>query len=238
MGIDDPFFFRSDDEMIEASMDWTNPALQGITLDEVKAKGYVRLNLQSPDDWAPHREGAFPTPSGKCEFKSSMAAGGNFVVPLFRQGHGGDQSGEPVDPLPRYIPPRENPRTAPDLAGRYPLSLISPKSHAFLNSNYGNLPAQTALGGEEQVVIMHPDDAAQRGLVAGSPIRVFNDRGSFEAFVTVSSELMSGLVVAPSGYWQRSNRKGGTVHQVTAPAYADLGRAPTFSDVLVEVAAA
>ena len=74
-----------------------------------------------------------------------------------------------------------------------------------------------------------------RGIVAGAPIRVFNDRGSFEAFATVSSDVMPGVVVAPSGYWQRSNRKGATVHALTPPAFADLGRAPTFSDVLVQV---
>jgi anaerobic selenocysteine-containing dehydrogenase len=126
-------------------------------------------------------------------------------------------------------------RTAPALAARYPLSLISPKSHAFLNSNYGNLPAQTAQAGEEQSVVLHPDDAAHRGIVAGAPIRVFNDRGSFEAYATVSSDVMQGVVVAPSGYWQRSNRKGATVHALTPPAFADLGRAPTFSDILVQV---
>ena len=77
--------------------------------------------------------------------------GGNFVVPLFRQGYNGDQDGTPVDALPHYIPPNENPQTTPALAKRYPLSLITPKSHAFLNSNYGNLPAQTLqAGGEEQ----------------------------------------------------------------------------------------
>ena len=122
-------------------------------------------------------------------------------LPLF----GSDAA--PVDPLPHYIPPNENPRTAPMLATRYPLSLISPKSHAFLNSNYGNLPAQTAQAGEEQAVLLNPDDAAQRGIVAGAPIRVFNDRGAFEAFATVSADVMPGVVVAPSGYWQRSNRR-------------------------------
>jgi anaerobic selenocysteine-containing dehydrogenase len=238
MDIDDPFFFRSDDEMIEASMDWTSPALQGISLDTLKTTGFARLALQHPDDWAPHRDGNFPTPSGKCEFKSSIAAGGNFVVPLFRQGYGNDQAGEPVDPLPHYIKPNENATTAPALAARYPLSLISPKSHAFLNSNYGNLPEQTALAGEEQMVILHPDDASPRGIVAGSPIRVFNNRGAFEAFATLSADVMRGVVVAPAGYWHRSNRKGATVHAVTPPAYADLGRAPTFSDILVQVATA
>ena len=236
MGIEDPSFYRTDDEIIEASLDWTNPVLQGITLEDVKAKGYARLTVPSADDWAPHREGNFPTPTGKCEFKSTITGGGNFVLPLFRQGYNGDQDGTPVDALPHYIPPNENPQTTPALAKRYPLSLITPKSHAFLNSNYGNLPAQTAqAGGEEQAVFLHPDDAEPRGIVAGAPIRVFNDRGAFEAFASISPDVMPGVVMAPSGYWHRSNRKGATVHALTPPAYADLGRAPTFSDVLVQV---
>ncbi|MCF1436307.1 molybdopterin-dependent oxidoreductase [Agrobacterium vitis] len=238
LGIDDPFFFRSDDEMIEASMDWASPVLEGITLDQLKQSGYMRLNMPAADRWAPHRDGNFPTPTGKCEFKSTLAEGGNFVAPLFRQGYGGDQSGEAVDPLPHYIRPNESPATHPVLAQQYPLSLISPKSHAFLNSNYGNLPAQIAQAGEEQAVLLHPDDASERGIIAGAPIRVFNDRGMFEAFATLSPDVMRGVVVAPSGYWQRSNRKGATVHAVTPPAYADLGRAPTFSDALVQVAMA
>jgi anaerobic selenocysteine-containing dehydrogenase len=197
----------------------------------------MRLNMPAPGDWAPHREGNFPTPSGKCEFKSSLAEGGNFVVPLFRQGYGGQQSGEPVDPLPHYIAPNESPATAADLARRYPLSLISPKSHAFLNSNYGNLPAQQAQAGEEQLVLLHPDDASARGIAAGAPIRIFNDRGAFEAKATLSADLSPGLVMAPSGYWHRSNRAGATVHALTPIAFADLGRAPTFSDALVQVVA-
>ncbi|GJE27622.1 molybdopterin-containing oxidoreductase family protein [Methylobacterium organophilum] len=238
MDIDDPFFFRTDDEMIEASMDWSNPALAGITLDELRQKGYMRLTMDAADAWAPHRDGNFPTGSGKCEFKSSLAAGGNFVAPLFRQGYGGDQAGEPVDPLPHYVAPNESPRTAPALAERFPLSLISPKSHAFLNSNYGNLPSQVAQAGEQQAVLLHPEDAERRGIAAGTPIRVFNERGAFEAFATLSPEVMPGVVVAPAGYWQRSNQRGPTVHAVTPPAFADLGRAPTFSDMLVEVAVA
>ena len=106
--------------------------------------------MASPDDWAPHREGNFPTATGKCEFKSTITSGGNFVVPLFRQGYNGDQDGTPVDPLPHYIPPNENPQPTPALAKRYPLSLISPKSHAFLNSNYGNLAAQTGRRGKSR----------------------------------------------------------------------------------------
>ncbi|QUP54737.1 molybdopterin-dependent oxidoreductase [Ralstonia syzygii] len=236
LDIDDPLFYRSDDELIEMSMDWCNPVMAGITLSELRQKGYMRLAMPAPADWAPHREGNFPTASGKCEFKSSIAAGGNFVVPLFRQGFGGAQSGEAVDPLPHYIRPNESAATAPELAIKYPLSLISPKSHAFVNSNFGNLPAQIAQAGEQQLVLLHPDDATSRGIAAGKPIRVFNDRGTFEAVATLSADVKPGVVVAPAGYWHRSQRPGATVHVLTPTVFADLGCAPTFSDTLVEVA--
>jgi hypothetical protein len=49
---------------------------------------------------------------------------------------------------------------------------------------------------------------------------------------------MRGVVVAPAGYWQRSNRRGPTVHALTPTAFADLGRAPTLSDTLVDVSVA
>ena len=84
MGFDDRQWQRSDERWRDA-LDWASPALQGITMDLLKAKGWARLNVGTPDDYAPHAAGNFLTPSGKCEFKASMAAGGNFVLPLFRQ---------------------------------------------------------------------------------------------------------------------------------------------------------
>ena len=61
------------------------------------------------------------------------------MLPLFRQGSSEFQAGEPVDPLPTYIPPIESSATNARLAAKYPLNVISPKSHAFINSSYGNL---------------------------------------------------------------------------------------------------
>ena len=75
------------------------------------------------------------------------------VLPLFRQGYAGQQSGEPLDPLPNFIPQSESPQTNPELAARYPLNLLSPKSHAFLNSSYGNLKAQVYHAGAQRVLI-------------------------------------------------------------------------------------
>jgi anaerobic selenocysteine-containing dehydrogenase len=235
MGFDDPFWAMADEDMAQMAFDWTSPALQGIDLATLRVKGYARLNLGSPDDFVPHREGNFPTPSGKCEFKSSMAAGGNMVLPLFRQGYMGGQSGEALDPLPDYVPARESPQTNPQLASRYPLNMLSPKSHAFLNSSFGNQQKQLRHAGEQKVMI-NPADAATRGIAAGDVVRVYNDRGSFDAAADVSADTMAGIVVAPMGYWARRDGDGRTVNAVNPPAFADYGRAPTFSDTLVEVA--
>ena len=235
MGFDDRQWQRSDEDMAMEALDWASPALQGITMDLLKEKGWARLNVGTADDYAPHTAGNFLTPSGKCEFKASMAAGGNFVLPLFRQGSNEFQAGEPVDPLPTYIPPRESPATNARLSAKYPLNVISPKSHAFLNSCYGNLPVQLHHAGE-QFVLVNPKDAIARNIGEGSPVRVFNDRGSFEAIAKVSADVMPGVVIAPLGYWRDSSGAKATVNALNSSAYADLGRAPTFSDTLVEVA--
>lgn len=234
MGFDDDCFRRTDEEMVENAIDWSAPALQGITLDRLKRDGYARLAVGSPDGYAPHAEGAFPTPSGKCEFFASAAAGGNFVLPLFRQGSNEFQPGTPVDPLPSFVPPNESPATNPELAARYPLNLLSPKAHAFLNSSYGNLAAQRRAQGEPSLVI-HPDDAGPRDIGDGQRVRVFNDRGTIVADAVVSEDVRPGVVLTNMGHWRKLSLAPSTVNAINAPAFADLGNAPTFSDTLVQV---
>ena len=229
MGLTDPCFTRSDDDMLAESFDWSAPAMEGITLESLQQTGWARLNLPGPDEFAPHAEGNFPTPSGKTEFRSSVAeAAGNFVVPLFRQGYEGLQVGGVVDPLPYYIPPRET------LDGGYPLNLISPKSHAFINSSAGDQPKQLRVQGE-QTVIMHPTDAEQRGVTTGQYVQVFNDRGRYTARAEVSTEIAPGVVISPMGAWRKFAKDGATVNAVNPVVFADLGNAPTFSDSRVEI---
>jgi anaerobic selenocysteine-containing dehydrogenase len=236
MGFEEECFKRTDEETVLEALDWSAPAMQGIDMERLKRDGYARLNLGTPDTYAPHAEGNFPTPSGKCEFKAAAAAGGNFVLPLFRQGSNEFQPGEPVDPLPYYIPPRESPRTNPAKASKYPLNLLSPKSHAFLNSGYGNLHEQQRVAGE-QFAILNLADATQRGITDGQEIRIFNDGGAIQLVAQVSDKVIPGVVVAPMGYWRKLSRGGGTVNALNFSRFADLGNAPAFSDTLVQVSA-
>jgi anaerobic selenocysteine-containing dehydrogenase len=235
MGFMDSYWDMTDDEMLLEFYDWNAPQLQGITLDLLKEKGYMRLNVGDPDKRAPHAHGNFKTPSGKCEFKSSVAA--NFVVPVWRSMYEAMQPGEPVDPLPDYIPPYESAESNPELAKRFPLSIVSPKPHAFLNTQYGNEQRQRVRQGEQKVLI-HPRDADERDIQSGSPVRVFNDRGSFEGLAELSDDLVPGLVMANVGYWPSLNRSGTSVNSISSDKHCSLGRAGSYSDNLVEVAKA
>ena len=237
MGFDDAYWDMTDDEMLLEFYDWGSPQLQGITLDLLKQRGYMRLNVGDPDKRVPHAEGNFKTPSGKCEFKSSAAANGNFVVPVWRSMYEGMQPGEPIDPLPDYIPPYESPGSNPDLAERYPLSIVSPKPHAFLNTQYGNEERQRGRQGEQKILI-HPTDARQRNIGNGTVVRVFNDRGAFEGPAELTEDLMPGLVMANVGYWPSLNRSGTSVNSISSDKHCTFGRAGSYSDNLVEVAVA
>ena len=232
MGFDDEYWSLPLDEMLRRSYDWDSPAMQGITLEALKERGYMRLNVGMPDTRRPHAEGNFKTPSGKCEFAASAAAGGNFVVPVWRSGYEGMQPGTPVDPVPNYIPPSET--AASPLVQRYPLNLVSPKPHAFLNTQYGNEPTNQRRQGE-QLIVMHPADALARQIEPGSFVRVFNERGAFEARAELSEDVAVGLMMTNVGHWPGLNRSGTAVNSTTPPRHCNLGQAGTYSDNLVDV---
>lgn len=235
-GFDDPQFRRTDAQMVEDTLDWSSPALNGVTMDEFRKVGYVHLKVGTPSDRCPHREGNFPTPSGKVEFKTSAAAGGNFVATPFRQLYAAYQGGEPVDPLPSYVPSRERPETNPALAQKYPLNIVTPKSHGFLNSQYAN-EAHKVNGQGEQYVLINPADAAARGIRQGDFVRVFNDRGEFHGDANVTEDTQPGVVVATLGYWRSRNRGGGAANVISSDRFVNLGHAPSLSDNLVQVEA-
>jgi anaerobic selenocysteine-containing dehydrogenase len=191
--------------------------MAGITFDALQEQGWMRLAVPSP--YVPYAEGGFPTPSGKCELVSErMAALG-------------------LDPVPAYLPPRESREMAPALAERFPLTLISPPAHQFLNSTFVNVDSLRRQAGRPTLRI-HPDDAGPRGITEGMPVRIHNDRGAFRAAAVVTPEVKRGVVQAPSIWWGRYAEDGMNANETTSSAVTDLGAGATFYDNLVEVAPA
>jgi anaerobic selenocysteine-containing dehydrogenase len=214
MGLDHPCLRESDEQMARQAFKWDHPFMKGITFERLEREGSVRLAV--PDPFVPFAEGAFPTPSGKCELRSEK---------LLAEGH---------DPVPGYVPPREGPTSAPEIAKRYPLAFISPPAHHFLNSTFSAQPVFLRREGEASVTI-HPDDAAPRGIGDGALARVFNDRGSFLARARVSDAARRGVVVGLSIWWPKLCPGGRNANAVTSQALTDMGGGATFFDALVEV---
>jgi anaerobic selenocysteine-containing dehydrogenase len=230
LGFEEENFKWTDSECLEHYVDWTAPACEGIDLAYLREHGFARLKVGTPDDRAPHKEGHFPTPTGKCHFIVEGAK--NFVAAPFRQMYEEFQPGEDLDPLPDYIGPRESHTNDPELARRYPLNIVSPKSHGFLNSCYANME-QKIQGQGEQFVMISQQDADARGILDGDRVKVMNSRGAFKGVARITDDVRHGIVVATLGYWRQLN--DGTVNSISSAAFTDMGHAPSFSDNLVEV---
>ncbi|MFN3376667.1 MAG: molybdopterin-dependent oxidoreductase [Burkholderiaceae bacterium] len=184
----------------------------GAAVDYALLESQGFATLAGPD--APFAEGGFPTPSGKCEFFSERLAA---------QGQDG---------LPDHLPNHELQGTD----ARYPLAMISPPARNFLNSSFVNVQSLRTMEGRP-LLEMHPSDAAARGIVDGGVVRVFNDRGTYRCHVAVTERARPGVVNGLGIWWRKMGLDGTNVNELTSQALTDLGRAPTFYECLVDVAA-
>lgn len=209
MGLDDPELRASDDRMMRDVLG------DVASLDELRERGFVRLSVPSPH--LPWKRGSrVPTPSGKIEIESE------------RVGALG------IDPLPLYVPPYESEERDPDLARRYPLALISPPAHAFLNSTFVNVASLRRSAGRPTLEI-HADDAGARGIAEGQRVAIYNDRGRFTAEAVITDRVRPGVVSAPSIWWAKLTADHTNANHTTSQAETDIGGGATFYDNRVEV---
>jgi len=218
MNLDHPELRESDEELMRAALTGTGEVMNGVTFEALREHGSVRLNVPSPH--LPFRRGTkVPTPSGRIEIESQQIA---------------DLG---LDPLPTYIAPRESEERAPELARRFPLALLSPPAHEFLNSSFVNVASLRRSAGKPTLEI-HADDAHARAIENGSRVKIFNDRGTFTADAVVTDRVRPGVVSAQSVWWGKLTSDGANANQTTSQELTDIGRGATFYDNLVEVAPA
>jgi anaerobic selenocysteine-containing dehydrogenase len=180
--------------------------LRGITLDRLERKHSVRLNV-APDSepFLPFAHGGFGTPSGKC------ALGADAL---------------------HYVPPTESRLGAPELRARFPLELVSAKSHDSMNSTFGN---DRAAGMQTSTLFLHDEDARARGIENGDRVRVFNHRGSCTLMASVNGVVRSGVVLAPSVRWNKLAPDYRNINALTSDRLTDIGGGPTFYSCLVDI---
>jgi len=122
-------------------------------------------------------------------------------------------------------------RYQPDPAtADFPLALISPASERTVSSTLGELPRP------EVKLVMHPDDAAARGIEDGDPVRTWNALGEVHTTVQVGAWIRPGTVMLPKGLWRKNTRNGNTATTLAPDTLTDLGGGACFNDARVEVA--
>ena len=119
----------------------------------------------------------------------------------------------------------------PDPASeRYPLALISPASDRTISSTLGELPRT------DVKLLMHPDDAAARGLADDDVVKVFNELGEVHCVLDIDAAIRPGIVSLPKGIWRRSTRNHATGTALVPDALTDLAGGACFNDARVQVA--
>jgi len=211
-GFDDPFFKRETDRIIEELLQPESPYRKGIDLKILKEKQFARLHVGRFGN--PFANGFF-TPSGKLEFYSEEMA----------------KDGLP--PLPCYTPPDEEIEENPDKIP-YPLILMTPPAHNFLNTSFGMVPAIRDKEGPPTLMI-HPEDAKQRGIEDGRKVLLFNERGRCKLTASVTGDTQPGVVVAESIWWKKYMEDGAGINCLTSAEEADMGGGPALHYSRVEV---
>jgi len=119
---------------------------------------------------------------------------------------------------------RPDPGTA-----EFPLALISPASDRTITSTLAEIPRP------EVRLLMHPEDAAARGIADGDEIRIFNQLGEVRCKATLGSWIRRGVVSLPKGIWRRHTTNGYTGTSLVSDSLTDIGGGACFNDARVEV---
>lgn len=208
MGLADPVFRMGPRELLsELLRDATGPA--ALEADFVAAAGPINVrpvNIKAQGQ-------SFATPSGKLEIRSAQLAA---------QG---------LPPLPDWAP---DPVDAAE-ASRWPLRLLTAPSYFQPHTAYAAVDFLRAREGVPYCVL-HPTDAAARGLTEGQTVRLANDRGRIGLVLRIADEIQPGVVLVPG---QRPDEEAveGTINMLCSDRYTDIGEGATYQSTWLEVSA-
>ncbi len=209
-GFDEACFKATDSELMDDAVDAGHPALKGRRPSEIPLKQPLRMSAPDGEALALFVTHRPATPSGKVELVSDLLA----------------ERWGPGARMPAFRP-RDD---------KYPLMLISPASDARVSST---LFGEGGKAGEAPPLLMHPADAAARGLQTGCDVRVRNDLGEVVLALQVTDAVPPGVVSSEKGAWIATSSNGQTISAlVSAEKRADLAKGACYNDVGVEVAAA
>jgi len=172
------------------------------------------LRTAGPIKLAPPLQQRFTTPSGKLEFYSDTLA---------RQG---------LPAMPDWVPDP----VGEEESRRWPLRLLTAPGYYQSHTAFSGIAALRRRQGPPACVL-HPDEAAARGLSDGDAVELLNDRGSVRFVLRVSDEAPLGVAFV-SGQRPSGEAIAGTINMLCSDRYSDMGEGATYQDTRLDVRAA
>jgi anaerobic selenocysteine-containing dehydrogenase len=175
LGLAEFFPWKAEEEMIDAIL--AHASTGYATVAGLRTEGGIRAMHISHVAYPDH---CYDTPSGKVEFYSELA----------------QKLGLPPLPVHEDLP-----------NSSYPLTLRQGRTLTHFHGFYDHgraLPSLAKLDPAPRLWIS-PPDAAARGLQDGAPIRIYNERGEFQAHAQVTERIPPGTVWMRDG-WEGLNR--------------------------------
>lgn len=126
-------------------------------------------------------------------------------------------------PLPDYLPPHKNSE---------PFHLINAPDMRILDSSFNERDELTR--GNIMTLLIHPEDAAARGLHDGAPVRARNQRGHAHFTLKLSDRVKRGTLVTEGVWWQAYTKDGNT-NRLTSMRLTDKDGGSTFYDVSIDI---
>lgn len=225
---------RTSDEWLEYLYDGfreANPYAP--SFEQFQAEGYVRhadMDDHGAGDHIFLKEfranpvGApLPTPSGRIELYSETIAGFGY---------------DDCPPHPTWMEPYE--RLGTPAAQRFGLHLVSNQPTTRLHSQFDHSDlSRDAKIHDREPARMHASDATERGLKDGDVIRIWNDRGSCLAGLSIDDAIMPGCIQLATGAWFDPDGSGmckhGNPNVLTADrGTSQLAQGPTAHTCIVE----
>ena len=170
LGVSDFLPWGSEEGFIDAILD--HPSTGHLTVEALRAQGGIAALNVSHVAYPTRR---FTSPSGKVEFYSARA----------------EAVGLPPLPVHEASPESD-----------YPLALAQGRTLAHFHGFYdqGKALPTLAKNDPEPKLWMAPGDAEARGLQDGAAIRIYNQRGAFQARAHVTEQIPSGVVWMRDGW--------------------------------------
>ncbi len=134
-----------------------------------------------------------------------------------------------LDPPPVHSEPKDA------LTPEYPLRLMTPPAHHFLNTTYGELEKIVALEGGEPHAMIHPQDALENRVSDGVLVAISSRQGRVVRKARVTEAASVGTIIVEGTWWGARAPDRSGINALTSERLTDMGGGSTFHNTPVRI---